>query len=182
MKVLGIVSSPRQNGNVDTLVQEVLDGAAQAGHRVDKVNINDMDYSGCQACMWCKKNGSCKLDDDIARLMESIKDADAVVFGSPIYYWQFNSQFRTFIDRLYMFLSTDFKVSLAPHKKAVVITSQGNPDATMYEPVFSDFDKILQMYGFDKAGEAHMVGGNMPSAVKQREDLLQKARSIGKAL
>jgi multimeric flavodoxin WrbA len=31
MKAIGIVGSPRKNGNVDTLVQVVLDGARSAG-------------------------------------------------------------------------------------------------------------------------------------------------------
>ena len=33
LKAIGIVGSPRKNGNVDTLVQAVLDGAEQAGYQ-----------------------------------------------------------------------------------------------------------------------------------------------------
>ncbi len=182
MKVIGIMASPRKGGNVDTLMQEVLDGASKAGHQVEKYCLNEMKYSSCQACMFCKKSGRCRQDDDITTLLKTMEEADAVVFGSPIYYFQFCSQFRTFIDRLYMFLGPDFKVSLAPGKKAVVITSQGNPDTKMFGPVFNEFDMVLKMYGFEIKGEIHMDSGEKPSAASKRTELLKEARSLGARL
>jgi multimeric flavodoxin WrbA len=182
MKVLGIVGSPRKSGNVGTLVDEVLNGAAENGNQVERYDLNLMNSRGCQACMYCKTHDRCRLDDDMSKLMESMKTADAVVFGSPVYYWQFTSQFRTFIDRLYVFFNPDFTVKLPKGKKAVVITSQGNPDVKMFDSVFRDFDKLLATYGFDKVGEVHMVAGNSPDAVKGKKELMEEARALGKAL
>lgn len=36
MKAIGIVGSPRKNGNTDTLVQAVLDGAKEACYQTEK--------------------------------------------------------------------------------------------------------------------------------------------------
>jgi multimeric flavodoxin WrbA len=182
MKVIGIVGSPRKNGNTETLVQEVLNAAAENGNQVEKYNLNQMDFKGCQACMYCKSHDRCRLDDDMSRLMESMRTADAVVFGSPVYYYQFCSQFRQFVDRLYVFFNADFTTKLPKGKKAVVITSQGNPDAKTFDSVFVDFDRLLTTYGFKKVGAVHMVAGNSPAAVKERKDLMEEARSLGKAL
>lgn len=182
MKVLGIVGSPRQNGNVDTLVQGVLDAASENGHQIEKFSLNQMQYSGCQACMYCKTHDRCKLEDDMASLTESLKTADAVVFGAPVYYWQLNSQFRTFVDRLYMFFNPDFTVKLPKGKKAVVITSQGNPDVKTFDHVFREFDNLLTTYGFDKVGALHMVAGNSPGAAKERKDLIEEAKALGRSL
>lgn len=182
MKVIGILGSPRKNGNTETLVQEVLNAAAGNGNQVEKYFLDQMDSRGCQACMYCKSHDRCKLDDDISRLMESMKTADAVVFGAPIYYYQFCSQFRQFIDRLYVFFNLDFSTKLPKGKKAVVITSQGNPDVRSFDSVFVDFDRLLATYGFDKVGAIHMVAGNSPSAAKERKDLMDAARSLGRAL
>jgi multimeric flavodoxin WrbA len=132
--------------------------------------------------MFCKKSGRCRQHDDLVTLMYAMEGADAVVFGSPIYYFQFCSQFRTFIDRLYMFLDADFKVRLAPGKKAVVITSQGNPDANMFDPVFNEFDMVLKMYGFQIKGEIHLDDGENPSTARMRTELLKEARSLGASL
>jgi len=76
-------------------------------------------------------------------------------------------------------LGPDFKVRLAPGKKAVVITSQGNPDANMFKPVFDEFDTVLKMYGFQIKGEIHLDNGENPSAARMNADLLKEARSLG---
>lgn len=81
-----------------------------------------------------------------------------------------------------MFFNPDFTVKLPTGKKAVVITSQGNPDVKSFDNVFVDFDKLLATYGFTKAGAIHMTAGGKPSAARERKDLMEEARSLGKAL
>jgi len=182
MKVIGIIASPRKNGNTENLVQEVLGGAAENGNQVESYRLRDMDLKGCQACMYCKTHDHCRQDDELSNIMESMKSADAVVFGSPIYFWEFASQFRTFIDRLYMFFNPDFTVNLPMGKKAIVITGQGNQDVKTFDNVFVDFDKLLTTYGFNKAGAIHMIAGANPSAAREMLDLMEEARSLGRAL
>ncbi len=182
MKVIAVVGSPRKDGNVGTLVNEVLSAAVENGNQVERYDLNQMDIRGCQACMYCKTHDRCRLDDDMSRLMEAMRAADAVVFGSPVYFWQFASQFRTFIDRLYVFFNPDFTVKLPKGKKAVVITSQGNPDVGTFDAVFKDFERLLMTYGFEKVGAVHMVAGGSPDAARERKDLMEEAWALGKAL
>ncbi|GAB6869180.1 hypothetical protein JCM16496A_15850 [Bacteroides rodentium JCM 16496] len=40
-KVLILSSSPRRNGNSDLLCNEFMRGAAEAGHQVEKIFLND---------------------------------------------------------------------------------------------------------------------------------------------
>jgi len=183
MKTIGIVASPRRNGNVDTLVQAVLAGAKEAGHETVKYDLNGMKFQGCQACNYCKThNGSCRLNDDLAPLLKDIAEADAVVFGTPIYFFQPSGQFRLMQDRLFSFLKTDFSVTLKPGKKAVIVTSQGNPDAAIFEGVIKGLEKMLAMYGFKPPAVIQMTAGNTPNAVKERLDLLDRAKAAGRAL
>ena len=182
MKVIGIVGSPRKNGNTETLVQTVLDAAKDKGHATEKFNLNELKFAGCQACMYCKSHDQCKLEDDLVKVMDAVRDADAVVFGAPIYMFQLGGQFKMFEDRLYMFLGKDFKVSLDPGKKAVIVTSQGNPDPKMFEGAAQGFANVLKMYGFQVIDTIQMTGGNSPSAVKERHDLLDRAKSAGNQL
>jgi multimeric flavodoxin WrbA len=182
MKVIGIVGSPRKNGNVDTLVREALAGAQEAGHTVKKYDLNTMKYSGCQACMYCKTHDGCKQNDDVSKLMEKMKEADAVVFGAPIYYGEFAGQFRLFLDRFYMFMNPDHTSKLPKGKKAIIVGSQGNPDLHAFDAPFNDFERILKNYGFEVMGQVRMSAGNTPTAVKDRKDLLDSARELGKKL
>ncbi len=182
MKVIGIVGSPRKNGNIDTLVQEALDGAKEAGHTVEKYNLCTMKNLGCQACDHCKSHNGCRLNDDISKLMQTMKETDAVVFGAPIYYMQFSGQFRLFIDRFYEFLDLDLTHRFPKGKKAIIIGSQGNPDLKMFDGAYKTLGDVLKMDGFKIVGEVRMSCAISPSAVKERKDLLATARALGKGL
>ena len=182
MKAIGIVGSPRKNGNVDRLVQAVLDGAKEAGYEIKKYNLNEMNYSGCQACNYCKSHEKCRLEDDLSELLEDITKADAVVFGSPIYFYLFTGQLKLMEDRMYSFIDPEFNSRLAPGKKAVIVTSQGNPDLAAFEKVASEFVGILELLGFEVAEIIRMADGNAPDAVLEKKDLLDKAKSVGTAL
>ena len=52
MKVLGVVGSPRKDGNCDVLVKEFLD-AADAD--TEYIFLNHKKLFGCNACMACEK-------------------------------------------------------------------------------------------------------------------------------
>lgn len=182
MKAIGIVGSPRKNGNTDTIVQAVLDGATEAGYETIKYRLNEMAYSGCQACRSCKETGHCQVDDDASRLLQAMEKADAVIFGSPILFSQLAGQFRLFQDRMYSFLSSDFKVNFPPGKKAVIVTSQGGPDPTAHTSVIQQFAQMLQWYGFEVMDTIIMTGGGNPAAVKERKDLLEQANTAGQSL
>ena len=46
-KVIIISSSPRKNGNSDTLAAEFEKGAASAGNTVEKINVRELDLKFC---------------------------------------------------------------------------------------------------------------------------------------
>jgi multimeric flavodoxin WrbA len=179
MKAIGIVGSPRKNGNVDTLVGAVLDGAKEAGCEITKFNLNEMKYSGCQACNYCKANDHCRLDDDLTELLQAIIEADVVVFGSPIYFLLFSGQFKLMEDRMFSMIDAGFKSRLTPGKKAVIVTSQGNPDLATFEKAASEFAEVLKFLGFTVKDVIRMAEGNEPDAALKRKDLMEKARSAG---
>jgi len=159
-----------------------LDGAEEAGYQTKKYHLNEMIYSGCQGCNYCKSAEVCKLDDDLSGLLEDIREADAVVFGSPIYFYLFSGQFKLMEDRMYSFIDPQFKSRLAPGKKAVIVTSQGHPDISAFEKAADDFAGILKLLGFEVVEIIRMGSGGPPDAVLERKDLLDQARSGGSSL
>jgi len=159
-----------------------LDGAEEAGYQTEKYHLNDLSYSGCQACNYCKSHENCKIDDDLSGLLEDIAEADAVVFGSPIYFYLFTGQFKLMEDRMYSFIDPGFNSRLKPGKKAVIVTSQGNPDLSAFEKAATEFAGILELLGFEVAEIIRMANGGAPDAVLERNDLLEKAKATGLAL
>ncbi len=183
MKVAGFVGSPRKNGNTDVLLQQVLDGAAEAGASVDKFYINDMDFKGCQGCGYCRTTEACKLSDDMTKMYEVIKNADAVVFASPIYFFQMTGQMRSFLDRCYALLNNDHSPRIEAGKKAAIIGAQGAPDANAFTKVYDEFSGILQQFfGMDVKDIIVDVGHHAPGEAKNDAEMMDRAKSVGASL
>ena len=71
MKVLGIVGSPRKDGNTQIMIEEVLSAAKQAGAETDIFLVYDKDIKGCDGCGACAQTGGvCKIKDDMQALYQ----------------------------------------------------------------------------------------------------------------
>ena len=180
MKVIGIVGSPRKNGNTNVLVQQVLEGAAEAGAETRNFFLNDMDYRGCQGCNYCKSHDECKLEDDLMEVFDELAAADGVVFGSPIYFGQFTGQMRLFLDRCYSLINADFSPRLPAGKKAVIIGTQGAPDPAAFKGVYEEFKgQISSFMRMDVKDTIVGVGYHAPGEVKGDSELMEKAKNTG---
>ena len=69
-QVLIISSSPRKGGNSDTLCDQFLKGAAEAGNRVEKIRLADLKIDYCSVCYACKTTGRCVKRDDMEQIIE----------------------------------------------------------------------------------------------------------------
>ena len=58
MKVLGILGSPRPNGNTATLLRQVLAGASAQGATTTVISANNLTVHGCINCDVCKQTGN----------------------------------------------------------------------------------------------------------------------------
>ena len=88
MKLLAIQTSPNHNGLTAETAKRVMNGAESRGHDVELVNLNDEVIKKCKACDggWglCRREGTCILKDDFSKLINKIKDSDALVFTTPV--------------------------------------------------------------------------------------------------
>lgn len=105
MKIIALNGSPRRNGNTATLLHKALEGAAAAGAETECVDLYTLNYKGCISCFSCKrkdkKHGVCAVKDDLAPVLEKVKQADAVLFGSPIYFMNLTSGLQAFLERFF---------------------------------------------------------------------------------
>lgn len=100
--VLIISTSPRKNGNTQTLCEQFEKGAKEQGHNVNLIRIMDKKIGFCRACGACIRNGgTCILKDDMAEIITLFQKADVVVFATPVYFYGVSAQMKTFIDRMY---------------------------------------------------------------------------------
>ena len=107
VKVVGLIGSPRKNGNTEILIYEALKGASDAGADTEVFSLADMNINPCRACVSCRNNGGiCVVNDDMQILYDRLKYSDAFILGFPVYMGSMSAQSKLFVDRLYAITSS----------------------------------------------------------------------------
>ncbi|RQD81957.1 flavodoxin family protein [Methanosalsum natronophilum] len=101
MKILGIVGSKRKNGNTSILVQESLKPFDERGIKVELIFLGDYDINGCNGCEGCQDTFECVIDDDMHQIYPKLFESDAIILGSPTYFYNVSGDIKKFIDRCY---------------------------------------------------------------------------------
>lgn len=105
VKIIAINGSPRKEWNTATLLKKALEGAALEGADTELTHLYDLYYKGCISCFACKERGGknyghCVVPDDLFPFFKKIEEADAVIFGSPIYIGCITGEMQSFLERL----------------------------------------------------------------------------------
>lgn len=98
-QVLIISASPRKNGNSDILCDRFAQGAAESGHKVEKVFIASKNIGYCSGCGVCNSTHRCVQKDDMAVILDQMVNADVIVLATPVYFYSMDGQMKTLIDR-----------------------------------------------------------------------------------
>lgn len=101
MKQILILQAGRPKGNTARLSEAVAEGAREAGHRVEIVQLNTVDIRGCLGCNACRYQRPCVQRDDFAAVREKIEAADCLIFASPLYFWTISARLKAVIERFY---------------------------------------------------------------------------------
>ena len=113
MVILGIQGSPRKNGNSDYLLTTFLKACEAHGARTEVLRPHDLDIQPCKELIVCEKKGFCPIKDQMETMgYEKVKQADAVVLASPVFFYGVSAQAKVFIDRCQMFWGRKYKLGL----------------------------------------------------------------------
>jgi arsenate reductase len=100
MFVLGLMGSPRPQGNTDLLLAAFLDGARAKGAQVLKIGVAFKNIAPCQECRFCEQQGFCRQQDDaMGEIYYLLRRADVVVIATPIFFYGPSAQLKALIDR-----------------------------------------------------------------------------------
>ena len=107
MQIIAVNASPRKHKNTATILQHVLDGAKAAAPeaQTELLHLYDYSFTGCRSCFQCKRLGGkhygrCAIKDGITPVLEKLTQADAIVFGTPIYFSEVTGMLRMLEERL----------------------------------------------------------------------------------
>jgi len=177
VKVLGLVGSPRKGSNTDLLVTKILEGASVNDWKTEKLYLYDLVISPCVDCRACKKGSFvCPIKDDMHQVYPKLESADAIVFGTPMYWYGPTAIMKLLIDRLRPYIASK---KLKGKKAVVVIPSEeGASKCGMMMDMFKCSFKYL---GMEWAGKV-LAQAYENAEVEKQPQILLSAYELGKTL
>ncbi|GAB6179883.1 flavodoxin family protein [Desulfotomaculum defluvii] len=132
MFILAINGSPRKNGRISKIINEILAGATTNNHVCKIIYLIDLDIKDCTGCMNCQLKGACIMNDDIKTVEEDIKRADLIIWGSPTHWANISGLLLRTFERLFGFFIEERPRGIpqkrqAHGKKAILVTTCSTP-------------------------------------------------------
>jgi len=140
MKIIGFSAGVTdRDSNVDRMVKAIME---KTGYESEFVKLTDLNYIACKGCVWlCAEPQACQLEDDLLPYYQKLKEADAVVLGSPIHHSTISVTMLSFISRLWGYRHVNIPIQKKPF--VLAICGGGNPQTDTSE---QDFRKALRPY------------------------------------
>ena len=189
MKVLGLSASPRRDGNSFLLTEAAIDGAREAGHDAELAHVDDHVRHLLRDCRRCRDEaGRCTIDDGFESLLrEKVLPAEAIIFGTPLYWYGVSGQLKTFLDRIFCYIAASepeadmFVEGLMRKRLALVLASEENyPGAPL--GVIHEIQEYARYTHSAFVGVVQGIGNKRGDVMRDPSDPLEQARDLGRRL
>jgi multimeric flavodoxin WrbA len=188
LKVLGIASSPRRDGNTDHLLQQVMDGVASQGSEAKTIILSELNISPCRHCDGCIKTGKCVIDDDMQWIHTDLREADRLVLASPIFFMGVTAQAKTMIDRCQALwvikYVLELPVAINPYRerKGIFVSVGGTRLRNLFQPAMATVKSWFLALDIKYDGELVLFGIDEKEAILRHPTALKDAFIVGQEL
>lgn len=119
MLVLGFQGSPRKKGNTSFLLKNFMQAVEKLGAQTRIIEVTQKNIVPCKEFVVCERKGYCPIDDDVkTEIYPLVRQAEAVVLASPIFFFNMTAQLKAVVDRCQLFWARKYKLKLTdPAKK-----------------------------------------------------------------
>ena len=177
-RILGVVGSPRRNGNTHILVSRILEGAKEAGGIVETIFLNDLKIQECDGCHACWKGKQCSKNDDMNRIYPKIVESDVIVFGMLVYWYGPTALMKAFIDRFVYFNCPENREKIRGKSAVIVVPfEEENPETVAPLELF--FEKCFEYLQMDIIGRIIVPGETRRGEVLEKTYFLREAYELG---
>jgi multimeric flavodoxin WrbA len=158
-KVLAINGSYRKNKTIDTLIDKAIAGikSIDGSAEIEKIHLTDKEIQYCKGCMTCfnddpsKSVARCVIDDDMKELCVKLDQADAYIFGTPIFMGTITAIMKTFCERFCWTLSKPGNKPIkgcptprTDRKKTAIIVMSASIVPTLFRMFCDDATKFFK--------------------------------------
>lgn len=171
-RVLIIVGS-RRKGNSYHLADKIKKGLSQERISSDVITPGNQKIYLCTGCMDCDKNGVCDFNDDMYDNITKVKNAEIIIFITPVRWNTLSGDLKIFIDRLNPLYST----KELKNKKMIVLAIGSKPRSE-----YSTDGAITSLGSFIESTEAKLIYKNAFGRCLNFEDILLQEEKINKTI
>jgi len=186
MQITTLLGSAKKKGNTATVLGWVEQELETLGHSVERIYLHNKTIGGCMGCAKCRQNPeaiACVQKDDATAILERMVDSDAVLYASPVYFWEFTSQIKRLIDRSYALVTNYHQhdhTSLMAEKRIGLLVTGGGPYEKNAEGLFTAFDRIAGFLLARKKGALYVGPCSVPAELP--ESVQEQVKDLAKSL
>lgn len=179
-----VLGSPNTKGNTARLVEAMLSVIDNKNISIKKIELSKLKkINHCMGCDSCKKDDmhKCIYDDGLNEVIAEVRNSDLLVIACPIYFFNFNSLTKAFIDRLFYSSEINNNESILRGKKVGILITYGltNVIDSGAKNALQSFYDISNFVGVEIIG---IVYGSLGDDQEQNEILLNRAKNLGKII
>ncbi len=176
MKAIGVVGSPRKNGNTEIITEHTLKAIAEESIETELVSLAGLDIRFCNGCGVCREEENCPIADDFMPLYLKIKNTDAIILASPVYYGSATALLKAFMERS-GHLSGSRRVFAGKVGGPLVVARRAGQNFTVAQLMY-----WFQILGFYTPGSTYwnIAFGQGPGEVNEDKEGLRTAWNFGK--
>ena len=177
--ILVLTGSGREGGNSDLLAQAFVQGAREAGHRVDVFACGQKPMVSCMHCGGCWSTGApCVLEDSFNELWPLLERADLLVLCSPLYWYAMSGHIKCAIDRLFPYSHREKPRDMAVREAMLLMVGE-TPLLRSFAGAASSYRQMIGYKGWKDRGRLFVTGVNSYGAMRNHP-ALEKAREMGR--
>ncbi len=186
MKVIGILGSPRREGNTEILLDEALRGASDHGGLCEKIVLRDLKITPCLEIYKCAEDGVCAIQDDMQPLFPKIVHAERLIIASPVFFYGVTGLAKAMIDRCQSLWAKKYilKLPVSPiaDRKGAFISVGATQGKKLFDGV-----KLTVKYFFDAidvkySDELLVRGADEKGEVRNQPEALEASYELGQRL
>ncbi|MCL2399534.1 MAG: flavodoxin family protein [Defluviitaleaceae bacterium] len=187
MKILIISGTPKTDGVTYSFVKTSEETIAELGMEVETVRLAGLNLTKCKMCKdgWgiCFKDHYCSFGDEdgFNKLQEKVKEADAYIYITPVYWGELSEDLKIFVDKLRrcqaskQWDSREEEVSFLIGKPSILVAVAGGGGGGIIS-AFEDLERAIVQWGgnnwpHEKSGIFDHIAVNRWNQEYKRETL-----------
>lgn len=188
LKVLGILGSPCLDGNASDLLEAALKGAKAAGAEIERLDLARMSVHPCRECRACDSGAECAHGQDgMGEIYKRIREVDAIVLSSPIFFMSVTAQTKAMIDRCQCFWVERYVLKRRVYEgrrrpKGLFLSCAGSDKPIVFEPAKHVVKAFFAAIDYEYVGEVLLQFTDDPGLGPRKAAALKDAESRGAAL